>query len=118
VALLPLPKHVAAKEATDVVVEFKVDARKEQRRLRKLAVAVLGVEDPVIVRPQHVDVVIAAPERTLSELDPDHVVPTVDLSGKSLGNGVISVPVTLRGVDTVRVLRIEPSEVLVRSSGR
>ncbi|HEX6245405.1 MAG TPA: CdaR family protein [Polyangiales bacterium] len=118
VALLPLPKHVVTKDATDVMVEFKVEARKEQRRLRKLAVAVLGVEDSVVIRPQHVDVVIAAPERTLAELDPDHVVPTVDLSGKSLGNGVISAPVTLRGVDTVRVLRIEPSEVLVRGGGK
>jgi YbbR domain-containing protein len=119
VALLPLPKHVVSKEATEVVVEFRVEARKEQRRLRRLAVAVLGVEEPVQVRPQHVDVVIAAPERTLAELDPDHVVPLVDLTNKSVGAGGISVPVSVRGVDTaVRVLRIEPSEVLVRAVGK
>jgi YbbR domain-containing protein len=115
VALLPLPKHVVAKEATEVVVEVKVEARKEQRRLRKLPVAVLGVNVPVQVRPQHVDVIIAAPESTLAELDPDHVVPVVDLSETTVGTGAVSVPVVLRGVDsTVRVLRIEPSEVLVR----
>jgi YbbR domain-containing protein len=115
VALLPLPKHVVAKEATEVVVEVKVEARKEQRRLRKLPVAVLGVNVPVQVRPQHVDVIIAAPESTLAELDPDHVVPVVDLSETNVGTGAVSVPVVLRGVDsTVRVLRIEPSEVLVR----
>jgi YbbR domain-containing protein len=119
VALLPLPKHVATKDTSEVVVEFLVEARKEQRRLRRLPVAVLGVEDAVQVRPQHVDVVIAAPGRALSELDPDHVVPVIDLAGKSVGAGVFSVPVTVRGVDSaVRVLRIEPSEVLVKSAGK
>jgi YbbR domain-containing protein len=115
VALLPLPKHVGSKEASEVVVEFKVEARKEQRRLRKLPVAVLGVNMPVQVRPQHVDVIIAAPERTLSELDPDHVVPIVDLSETNVGPGAVSVPVSVRGVDSaIRVLRIEPSEVLIK----
>lgn len=119
VALLPLPKHVVAKEASEVVVEFLVEARKEQRRLRRLPVAVLGVEEAVQVRPQHVDVVVSAPERALSELDPDHVVPVIDLAGKTIGASVISVPVNVRGVDSaVRVLRIEPSEVLVKSVGK
>ena len=98
-------------------IEFKVEARKEQRRLRKLPVAVLGVNLPVQVRPQHVDVIIAAPERVLSELDPDHVVPVVDLSETNVGPGVVSVPVAVRGVDSaIRVLRIEPSEVLIKAS--
>jgi YbbR domain-containing protein len=118
-ALSPLPKLVSAKDAGEVMVEFLVEARKEQRRLRRLPVAVLGVEEAVQVRPQHVDVVIAAGAHTLSELDPDHVVPVVDLAGKDIGASVISVPVHVRGVDTaVRILRIEPSEVLVKSAGK
>ena len=68
------------------------------------------------MRPQHVDVIVSAPERTLEELDPEHVVPMVDLTGVALGAGAIGVPVKLRGIDeSVRVIRIEPSEVLVRA---
>lgn len=116
VALLPLPKLVTTKAPTEVTVEFRVEARREQRRLRKLPVATLGGSVPVQVRPQHVDVIIAAPERTLGELDPEHVVPVVDLSGVTLGSGAVPVEVKLRGVDPpISVLRIEPSEVLVRA---
>ena len=115
-SLLPLPKHVVAPDGGEVVVEFTLEPRKEQRRLRKLTVAALGVNAPVVVRPQHVDVVVSAPERTLSELDPEHVVPVVDLSGVSLEGGPVGVPVKLRGIDdSVHVVRIEPSEVLVRA---
>lgn len=115
-SLLPLPKHVTVQEGSEIVVEFTLEPRKEQRRLRKLAVAALGVNVPVVVRPQHVDVVVAAPERTLSELDPEHVVPVVELSGVGLDAGPVGVPVKLRGIDdSMRVVRIEPSEVLVRA---
>jgi YbbR domain-containing protein len=114
--LLPLPKHVVAQEGSEIVVEFTLEPRKEQRRLRKLAVAALGVNAPVTVRPQHVDVVVSAPERTLSELDPEHVVPVVELAGIGLDSGPVGVPVKLRGIDdSIRVVRIEPSEVLVKA---
>jgi YbbR domain-containing protein len=115
-SLLPLPKHVVAQEGGDVMVEFTLEPRKEQRRLRKLAVAALGVNAPVVVRPQHVDVLVSAPERTLAELDPEHVVPVVELGGVSLDSGPVGVPVKLRGVDdSIHVVRIEPSEVLVKA---
>lgn len=116
VALLPFPKLVTSEDGVEVEVEFTLDTRKEQRRLRKVPVAALGVNVPVIVRPQHVDVIISAPENTLAELDPEHVVPVVDLTGIVVGPGPISVPVKLRGIDdTVRVVRIEPSEALVHA---
>ncbi len=115
-SLLPLPKHVLVQDGGEIVVEFTLEMRKEQRRLRKLTVAALGVNSPVVVRPQHVDVVVSAPERTLSELDPEHVVPVVELAGIALDGGPVGVPVKLRGIDdSVRVVRIEPSEVLVRA---
>jgi hypothetical protein len=61
-------------------------------------------------------VVLAGAERTLEELDPEHIVPVVDLDGAAIGNGAVSATVSLRGVDeSVRVLRIEPAEVLVRA---
>jgi YbbR domain-containing protein len=114
--LLPLPKHVTVHEGNEIVVEFTLEPRKEQRRLRKLAVAALGVNAPVVVRPQHVDVLVSAPERTLAELDPEHVVPVVELTGVALDSGPVGVPVKLRGIDdSIRVVRIEPSEVLVKA---
>jgi YbbR-like protein len=116
VPLLPLPKNANFAEGSDVMVELALEPRSEQRRLRRLPVAALGVSAPVTVRPEHVDVVLAGAERTLAELDPEHVVPVVDLDGASLGSGAISAPVSLRGIDeSVRVLRIEPPEVLIRA---
>jgi YbbR domain-containing protein len=116
VSLVQLPKYVTSPDAIDVVVEFAIEARKEQRRLRKLPVAVLGISTPVQVRPQNVDVIVSAPERTLSELDPEHVVPVIDLSEITPGAGAQPVTVKLRGIDeSVRVIRIEPAEVLVRA---
>ena len=115
VALLPLPGQVSAKGEAGLTVELTLEPRKEKRRLRRLSVAALGVSDPVVVRPQHVDVLVSGPERTLKELDPEHVVPVIELKEVSLGTGAVSVPVNLRGIDeSVRVLRVEPSEVLVR----
>jgi YbbR domain-containing protein len=116
VSLAPLPQHVTSSDSIDVVVEFAVEARKEQRRLRKLPVSVLGVTTPVQIRPQNVDVILSAPERTLAELDPDHIVPVVDLTETTPGAGAQPMPVKLRGIDdSVRVIRIEPAEVLVRT---
>jgi YbbR domain-containing protein len=116
ISIAPLPKHVSAVDTIDVVVEFAVEARKEQRRLRKLAVAVLGTTGQVSVRPQNVDVIVSAPERTLAEIDPEHVVPVIDLSEVTPVAGATPVPVQVRGLDeSVRVLRIDPPEVLVRA---
>jgi len=116
VPLLPLPKNASFADTNEVVVELTLEPRSEQRRLRRLPVAALGVSVPVSVRPEHVDVVLAGAERTLEELDPEHIVPVVDLDGAAIGNGAVSATVSLRGVDeSVRVLRIEPAEVLVRA---
>lgn len=114
VPLLSLPRHVAVANTSEVTVELTLEPRREQRRLRRLTVAALGVNGPATVRPPHVDVIVAAPERTLEELDPEHVVPVAEFP-EDQGDGPLSLPVTLRGIDdNVRVVRIEPSEVLVR----
>jgi YbbR domain-containing protein len=115
VPLLTLPKHVTASQTSEINVDFTLEAKRAQRRLRRLPITAVGVAGPVSVRPLNVDVVVAAPERTLEELDPEHVVPVVELAGINLSSGVVSVPVKLRGLnESVRVLRIEPSEALVR----
>lgn len=116
VRLLPLPESITVQDGAEISVELTIDTRKEQRRLRRMEVAALGGSGAVTLRPSHVDVFVAAPERTLDELDPDHVVPVVELADVPLNNaGTVSVPVKLRGLpEGARVLRIEPEEVLVR----
>jgi YbbR domain-containing protein len=116
VSIAPLPKHVTTADSIDVVVEFAVEARKEQRRLRKLPVAVLGTSAAVVVRPQNVDVIVLGAERALSELDPEHVVPAIELSDVVPTAAATSVPVKVRGLDeSLRVLKVDPPEVLVRA---
>jgi hypothetical protein len=107
VPLLALPESITVLEGREVTVEFTIDTRKEQRRLRRLEVAA--------IRPDHVDLILAAPERDLGEIDPDHLVPVVELADIELATGVVSVPVKVRGLpEGVRMLRAEPAEVLVR----
>jgi hypothetical protein len=114
VPLLSLPRHVAVANTPEVSVELTLELKREQRRLRRLTVAALGITGPATIRPPHVDVIVAAPERTLDELDPEHVVPVVEFPADQ-GDGPLSLPVTLRGIDdNVRLVRIEPSEVLVK----
>jgi hypothetical protein len=117
VPLLPLPESITVSRAEEITVEFTIETRREQRRLRRLYVAALGVNGPVLLRPEHVDVIVAAPEKVLEELDPEHVVPIVDLSGANpaAGGAAVSAPVKVRGLpDNARLVRTEPAEVLVR----
>ncbi len=115
VPLLPLPKHVAPAEASDITVELTLEPRREQRRFKRLPIAVLGTPHEVTVRPTNVDVVLGGPLAALKDIDPEHLVPVVDVSELTLTKGAVSVPVKLRGVDgSLRVVSVEPTEVLVR----
>jgi YbbR domain-containing protein len=115
VPLLSLPQGVSVVGTAEVTAEINLELKREQRKLRHLTVAALGVGGATMIRPAHVDVVLAAPERTLEELDPEHVVPIVELPADARPGLALSLPVTLRGLDdTLRLVRIEPSEVLVR----
>ena len=115
VPFLSLPRQVSIVGASEATVELTLELRSEQRRLRRLTVAALGVSGAAQIRPTHVDVIVAAPEQTLAELDPEHVVPVVEVPADAPQLQSLSLPVTMRGIDEkVRVVRIEPSEVLVR----
>lgn len=115
VPLLALPTQVSVVGPAEVTVELTLEPRREQRRLRRLTVAALGASGPASVRPQHVDVIIAAPERTLEELDPEHIVPVVEFPSGTPDGQAVSLPIKLRGVpESVRVVEIDPPEALVR----
>lgn len=115
VPLLALPQGVAVVGTPEVTVELNLELKREQRKLRHLTVAALGITGSAVLRPPHVDVVVAAPERMLEELDPEHVVPVVEVPADTRPGLAVSLPVTVRGIDdTVRLIRVEPTEVLVK----
>lgn len=114
VPLLPLPENIAVAEGNEIDVELSIDTKKEHRRLRHLEVAALGVNGEVVMRPAFVDVLVAAPQAELDELNPEHLVPVVELAGVDLAAGAV-VPVAVRGLpEEARVVRTEPADVLVR----
>ncbi len=116
VPLLALPENVSVNEGAEINVEVTIETKKEQRRLRHLEIAALGTNALVTMRPTHVDVLLAAPQNMLEELNPEHLVPVADLAGMDLTAGTVSVPVSIRGLpEGARIVRTEPSEVLVRA---
>jgi YbbR domain-containing protein len=115
VPLLPLPKHVTVVDGGDITVELALEPKREQRRLKRLPVAVIGTSAEFVLRPAHVDVVITAPKSVLADVDPEHVVPVVDLSQLEVGKGAVGVTVTLRGIEApVQLVRMEPRDVLAK----
>jgi YbbR domain-containing protein len=115
VPLLSMPSQVSVVGPSEITVELTLEPKREQRRLKHLTVAALGITGVANVRPQHIDVLVTAPERTLNELDPEHIVPYVNFPEGTPPGLAISLPVQLRGMDeNVRVIRIEPADVLVK----
>jgi hypothetical protein len=115
VPLLSLPQGVTVVGSSEVTAEIDLELKREQRRLRRLTVAALGIVGTATLRPAHVDVVIAAPEQVLKDLDSEHVVPVVEFPTQAPSEISFSLPVTVRGLDeNIRLVRIEPSEVLVK----
>ncbi|MDB4975821.1 MAG: hypothetical protein JWN48_4162 [Myxococcaceae bacterium] len=117
VPLLSMPSQVVCIGATEVTVELSLQAKSEQRRIKRLTVAALGITGPANLRPSHVDVLVSGPEQVLKELDPEHLVPVVELPEGTRDGQSVSLPVKLRGLgDNIHVLRIEPAEVLLRTA--
>lgn len=119
VRISSLPPGVQMEDVRDVAVRFAVSARENERRIERLEVATLGHTAPVAVRPVHVNVVLGGSEAPVAALDEEHVVPVVNLEGFELTPGSSqAAKVEVRGLPAgVRVVRIEPPEVLV-SPGR
>jgi len=115
VPLLAMPTQVTCPGASEVTVEITLQPKSEQRRMKHLTVAALGATGPATIRPPHVDVLVSAPERTLDDLDPEHIVPIVELPDGFRDGQPISVAVQIRGLDeSITLVRVDPPEVLVR----
>lgn len=113
VALAPLPKLVTYDGDAHVEVDLDVDAVVAERVVRHLDVAVLGAP-AAMLRPDRVAVTLRGPQELLAELDPDEIVPYIEMSGAMTATLVVH-DVQLRGVpDGLEVVRIAPSNVLAR----
>jgi YbbR domain-containing protein len=108
------PSHVTYVEDFEVQVRIDVVPEIAERLLVHLEVAASGVGD-FTVRPAVVDIALRGPARALAAINPQHVVPFVNL--EAIGTGVRNqaFKVEIRGLpESVTVVRVMPSEVLVR----
>ncbi len=117
VSLMALPDHVAYVEDTSVEVKLTVVPVLAERTLKRLQIAVVG-DGHALLRPERAEVTLRGPRKLLDDLDPDLIVPYVELPAGAAGAGG-SYDVKLRdvpeGVDVVRVL---PPNVLVWLKGK
>ncbi len=112
--LEPLPGHVEYLE--QVAVDLRVDVVPEvaERTLRRLEVAVMGQAEGA-TRPASVAVQVRGPARSLADLEPESVVPYVEIDGLPSGAGTVSVDVRVRGLpEGFEVARVVPPTVLVK----
>lgn len=115
VALAPLPQHVVYEGDPQVELQIVVEPVVSERVFRKLEVAVVGGPGASL-RPDRVAVTFRGGEDLLSELEPEHIVPYVELV-PPFSSGFAPLDVRLRGVpEGIEVVRITPSSVLVRVS--
>jgi YbbR domain-containing protein len=115
VQLQPLTSgHVKYKDDPTVDVKVEIVAEHGERALKHLEVAVLGAAQAQ-VRPAVVSVTLNGPVRELAEIEPDQVVPYVDLSAVAPNAPFAPIEVKLRGLpDTAEAARISPATVLAK----
>jgi YbbR domain-containing protein len=112
--LQPLPAHVTYKDESTVTVRLEVVAERGERVLRHLEVAVLGAAEAKL-RPASVSITVQGPVRGLSDIEPDQIVPYVDLSAVPANSEVAPLEVQLRGLpEGFDVSRVSPSSVLAK----
>jgi YbbR domain-containing protein len=113
VQLEPLPGHVEYLDQVAADVRIAIVPEVAERMLRRLEVAVMGQGDAA-ARPAVVAVQVRGPARLLQDLEPDQVVPFVDLEERHEGPGTISLDVHVRGLpEGFEVARVIPPTVLI-----
>jgi hypothetical protein len=114
VPLEPLPDNVTYLEDRVVVAQMEVVPQVAERTLIRLEVASVG-EGKVAFRPSRVAVTLRGPPHVLGNIDPEHLVPFVDIGGMDLSVGAQPRSVKFRGVpDGVELVRVTPADVLVK----
>lgn len=116
VPLEPLPEYISYVEDNAVEVRVQIAPATAEETFKRLEVAVLGGAK-VALRPTHASVTLRGPKELLEELDPEALVPYVELDpAQSAGNA--SYDVRLRGVpEGFEVVRILPPSVIAQAKG-
>lgn len=114
VPLEPLPNYVTYLEDTGAKVVLEVTTEMAERTLVRLELAAVG-EGDVTFRPPRVAVTLRGPRYELQDIDPEQLVPFVEIDGLPSNSGAHPLRVKIRGIpDNVEVVRISPADVLVR----
>lgn len=115
VPLSPLPQHVSyGGDDTTVRVTVVVEEEILEQNLNRLTVAVVGEGEAVHVRPAAVNVTLRGPARRLAAVDPQGVVPYVEIPPDAR-SGTHPYEVAVRGdLEGIEVVRVAPKSVLVR----
>lgn len=101
-------------ESPSVLVTLRVQPKMVERVLFPLRVDAEGAV-PRSLRPRAVTARIRGPQSAVNELNPASVLAIVNLSELEPRQGIIRVPVELRGLpDGVEVIEVEPAEVIVQ----
>jgi hypothetical protein len=117
VPLEPPPEHVSYVEDTAVEASLSVVPAVAEQIFRRLEVAALG-DDRVALRPSHVTLTLRGPQELLEELEPDAVVPFVELDPE-LSMGTHAYDVRVRGVpEAISAVTISPPSVLALPKGK
>jgi YbbR-like protein len=112
--LEPPQGHIGYLEQDTVSIQLDAVADQGERTFRHLDVAVLG-PGAAQLRPAAVSVTLHGPLRALSELEPEQVVPYVELPSAVSGTGVEVLDVKLRGVpEAFTASRITPNSVIAK----
>jgi len=117
VPLEPPPDHVVYIDDTAAEVAFSIAPAVAERIFRRLEVAAVG-ERRIELRPDRVSVTLRGAHELLDELEPEALVPYVELDPAHV-TGTRSYDVQLRGVpDGIAAPTILPPSVLVRPKGK
>ncbi|MBN1653580.1 MAG: hypothetical protein JXA30_07370 [Deltaproteobacteria bacterium] len=114
VPLEPLPNNVTYVEDTAVKIELEITPEMAERTLVRLELAAIG-EGEVVFRPSRVAVTLRGPRYILQDIDPEQLVPFVEIKSLNITSGSHPQRVKVRGIpEGVELVRISPSDVLVR----
>lgn len=114
VFLQPLPEHVSALESVSPQVKLFIERVVVERKLRRLDVALVGAEEATM-RPRRVSITVRGPADVVAELEPEQLVPYVEVTVDPEQQGLRPVEVKVRGApEGVEVTEVAPATVLVR----
>jgi YbbR domain-containing protein len=112
VALVRPPPYAKYESEPFVTVSFEIAPQTVERSMSHLDIAVVGgvVRE---LRPSRVRVTLRGPLATLDAIDPQSVVPYVDVTTLSPAGGAQVVRVEVRGIpEGVELVDVEPRDVL------